>query len=121
MILHIVLYQPKSSATHEELLELASALESASREIPSISQVRVGKAVDCGFGYNNWPKDQESGHVAVFEFNDRHALESYLAHQEHKKLAALFWRTCDQPLIIDVSAVDPMADDVKAVFGQLTK
>lgn len=120
MILHIVLYQPKASATQEELSDLANALETASREISSIQQVRVGKAVDFGFGYSVWPKDQNSGNVAVFEFIDRIALETYLAHQTHKRLAALFWSTCDQPIIIDVSAADPKVDDLKTLFGQLT-
>jgi hypothetical protein len=93
MILHIVLYQPKSSATRKKLLELASALEAASREIPSITQVRVGGTVDFGFAHKNWPKDQDSGNVAVFEFEDQTVLEGYLAHPVHKKLAALFWST----------------------------
>ena len=121
MILHVVLYQPKASATREELSELASALEAASRGIPSIKQVRVGKAVDFGFGYSNWPKDQNNGNVAVFEFIDRPALEAYLAHESHKRLAAAFWNTCNQPLIIDVSALDPSVDDMNAVFGQSIK
>lgn len=121
MILHVVLYQPKASATREELSELANALETASREIPSIQQVRVGKVTDFGFGYANWPKDQNDGNVAVFEFIDRPALEAYLAHEAHKRLAAAFWKTCDQPVIIDVSAVDPTVDGLKAVFGQMIK
>ena len=107
MILHVVLYQPKSSATRAELSELVHALEVASREIPSIRQVRVGKAVDFGFGYQNWPTDRNIGNVAVFEFDDRSGLEAYLAHDRHKRLAALFWRTCDQPTVFDVSAIDP--------------
>ena len=121
MILHVVLYQPKASATPEELAELADALEGASREISSITQVRVGKAVDFGFGYSTWPKDQNNGNVAIFEFRDRIALETYLAHQTHKRLAALFWSTCDQPVIIDVSAIDPTRDSVQSLVGQLPK
>ena len=121
MILHIVLYQPKASATQAELSALADALETASREIPSIKQVRVGSAVDFGFGYNNWPKDRNNGNVVVFEFADRSCLEDYLVHPAHKRLASLFWSTGDHPVIIDVSAVDPIADDLKAIFGQIKK
>jgi hypothetical protein len=110
MILHIVLYQPKPSATREELAELANSLESASRGIPSIRQVRVGKAMDFGLGYKNWPEDQKNGNVAVFEFDDRFGLEAYLAHDKHKTLSSLFWSTCDRPVIIDVHALDPMVE-----------
>ena len=119
MILHIVLYQPKASATGEELSELANALEAASRQIPSIRQVRVGRAIDFGFGYSNWPKDQNNGNVAVFEFADRTGLDAYLAHANHKRLAALFWSTCDQPTILDVSAADPKVDDLNMFYGQM--
>ena len=119
MILHVVLYQPKPSATPEELCELVKALEVASREILSIRQVRVGKAVDLGFAYSSWSKDQQSLNVAIFEFEDLNALRTYLAHEAHRKLAALFWSTCDDPTIIDVSAVDPTVQGLKAIFGQM--
>ena len=117
MILHIVLYQPKSSAAAGELAELTAALEAASREIPSIRRVRVGKAVDLGFGYNNWPKDQNNVFVAIFEFDDRTGLETYLADPAHKNLAALFWNTCDQPTILDVSAIDPKQVALAGTIG----
>jgi hypothetical protein len=120
MIIHIVLYQPKSSATREELSELVSALEVASREIPSIRQVRVGRAVDFGFGYENWPKDQEVFNIAVFEFNDRAGLETYLTHETHRRLAALFWKTCENPIIFDVVATDSRVNDLSVLFGHTT-
>ena len=106
MILHVVLYQPRASATREELSELIDVLEAASREIPSVRQVRIGKAVDLGFGYSNWPKDQQTGYAAIFEFEDKTGLEAYLAHPTHARLAALFWSTSDQPTILDVVAAD---------------
>lgn len=120
MILHIVLYQPKASATAEELAELANVLETASREIPSIRQVRVGKALDLGLGYENWPTDHNDGFVAVFEFENELGLHGYLEHPEHKKLAAMLWQTCERPTIIDVSAIDPKLDKVMDQFGQKT-
>ena len=120
MILHIVLYQPKASATSEELAELAKVLETASREIPSIRQVRAGKAVDFGFGYSNWPKDQNTGCVAIFEFDDKMGLESYLCHPAHQALAAMFWKTCEQPTIVDVSGLDPKIGDLSVLLGHIT-
>ena len=51
MILHVVLYQPRASATPEELAGLTAALETACHEIPTIQQVRVGKTVNLGMGY----------------------------------------------------------------------
>jgi len=119
MILHVVLYQPKPSATPEELSDLVNALEVVSREVPSIRQVRIGRALDLGFSYSNWSKDQNELNVAVFEFDDLNGLKAYLEHEDHKKLAALFWSTCDRPTIVDVSAVDPTAQDLRTIFGQM--
>lgn len=117
MILHIVLFQPKASATPEELGELARAVEAASREIPSIRNVRVGRAIDFGFGYQNWPSDQKTGSLAIFEFGDRGGLESYLAHPTHRHLSELFWKIGNRPIILDAVAVDPRTDTLDGLFG----
>ena len=108
MILHIVLYQPKATASLEELQALSQAIEEAARDIQTISQVRVGRAKDLGFGYKTWPYNQTSGYAAVFEFSDIHGLRAYLMHDRHKDLAEMFWKTCDNPTILDVEAVDPI-------------
>ena len=112
MILHIVLYQPKASATAKDLTELVEVLQTAAREIPSVLQVRVGRTEDLGFGYQNWPKDRNTGNVAVFEFADRSGLERYLAHPAHRRLADLFWKTSDEPLVFDVVSIDPVTESV---------
>lgn len=118
MILHIVLYQPRASASSAELTELANAVQAASRTIPTIQRVRVGKAVDLGFGYQNWPQDRNSGNVAIFEFSDRDGLEAYLAHDAHRHLAEMFWKTCDNPVVLDASVVDPAKENLADWFGQ---
>jgi hypothetical protein len=107
MILHIVLYQPKATATPEELKALTEALKRVSVAIPFVRQVRVGMAKDFGFGYKTWPYNQKSGYVAVFEFADLNDLGQYLVHDSHKMLAEMFWKTCDNPMILDVTAIDP--------------
>ena len=105
MILHIVLYQPKITASAEELLELSRAIEKVCRDIPTIKQSRVGKASNFGFAYKTWPYDQNIGYMAMFEFDDFNGLREYLDHPSHKELAKLFWSTCDKPIILDVSAI----------------
>lgn len=107
MILHVVFYQPKASATAEELGELVAAIEQASREIPSIRQVRAGRAMDFGFSYSERSLGQKFAYSAVFEFDDLDGLKAYLLHGAHKRLAELFWNVCEATMIVDVEAVDP--------------
>lgn len=66
MILHVVMFQPRESATPEERAGLTMALETACREIPTIQQVRVGKVVSLGIGYENRFLDQQFDYAAIF-------------------------------------------------------
>jgi hypothetical protein len=116
VILHVVLYQPKASASQAELSELIASLEQVSREIPSVRQVRVGKSLDLGIDYLRQANGQEYGYCAVFEFNDKNGLLAYLGHESHAKLAELFWKTCEQPMIMDILAADPKAEDIRAIL-----
>ena len=118
MILHVVLYKPRESATPEERAGLTMALETACREIPTIQQVRVGKAVDLGIGYENRVLGQHFDYSAIFEFRDEIDLKTYLLHDRHKALADMFWKVCERTLIIDFSAVDPLAGESIIKFGQ---
>lgn len=118
MILHLVLYQPRATATPEERAALVAALEVACHEIPAIQQVRVGKAINLGMGYENRVVGQEFDYAAVFEFRDEMDLRSYLVHDHHRRLAEMFWKVCERTTIVDVAAVDPLGGVSIAEIGQ---
>ena len=118
MILHLVLYQPRATATPEERAGLTAALETACHEIPSIQQVRVGKAVNLGMSYSNRVLSQQFDYAAIFEFSGEIGLKAYLVHDHHRKLAEMFWKVCERTLIIDVNAVDPLAGESMERIGQ---
>ncbi len=117
MILHLVLYQPRATATPEERAALVAALEAACHEIPVIQQVRVGKAINLGMGYENRSSGQQMDYAAVFEFRDEIDLRSYLAHDHHRRLAEMFWKACERTTIIDVAAVDPLGGEAISEIG----
>lgn len=121
MILHVVLYQPRDSATTEERAKLTAALETACLEIPFIQQVRVGKAVNLGMSYNNRLLSQQFDYVAVLEFRDDVDLKAYLVHDRHRTLADLFWKVCERTMIIDVDAADPLAGESIHKIGQMAQ
>ena len=118
MILHVVFYQPKASATEAERQALVSSLTAACLEIPSIKQVRVGKAVDLGMGYENRSQASNMDYVATFEFIDQESLKAYLGHEKHQMLAKMFWSVCESTMIVDVDAVDPRDEGAIDVIGQ---
>jgi hypothetical protein len=111
MILHVVFYQPKETATPEERAGLVSALAAACSEIPSVQQVRVGKTMDLNMGYENRSSGQQFDYMAVFEFRDEIDLRAYLVHDRHRTLGEMFWKVCDRTFITDVSALDPIGGD----------
>ena len=117
MILHLVLYQPRATATPEERAQLVAALEAACHEIPVIQQVRVGKAINLGMGYENRSSGQQLDYAAVFEFRDEIGLRSYLVHDHHRRLAEMFWKVCERTTIMDVAAVDPRGGESIAEIG----
>jgi len=110
MILHVVLYQPRETATGEERADLVSALAAACREIPSIQQVRVGRTINMNMGYENRSSGQQFDYMAVFEFRDEIDLKAYLLHDRHQELGKMFWKVCDRTFITDVSALDPVSE-----------
>ena len=109
MTIHIVLYQPKSSLCDADVLAFRSVLEQASREIETIRQVRIGKTVDLGIGYEDRSSGQKFDYVAIFEFESTDGLRAYMAHPAHMTLAEQFWKHCERTMILDVEAEDPTA------------
>ncbi len=109
MLLHIVLYEPKPGMDETEVSTFKSVLRQACLDIPSIKQVRTGKTIDLGIGYEDRSSGQSFGYVAIFEFESIEGLKSYMAHPAHVALAEQFWKYCERTMILDVEAEDPLA------------
>jgi hypothetical protein len=109
VILHIVLYEPKPGLSADNEAEFRAFLLAAVGNIQEIRQVRIGRTVDLGIGYEARSEGQSFGYVAVFEFDSIDKLKAYMAHAAHVALAAQFWKHCDRTMILDVEAEDPTA------------
>jgi hypothetical protein len=116
MILHIVLIEPRPDLTSEEVASFLRALETASREIPTILDVRAGPVRDLGLGYEDRSDGRAFSHAAVFGFASVDALMAYLVHPAHAALGAQFWQVAARTLIVDVDAVDPRVDTLVAAL-----
>jgi hypothetical protein len=109
VILHTVLFQPKSDVTAESRRLFVDALRRASREIPEVRRARVGRFTDVGASYQRLG-DPPYEYVAVIEFDSVDDLRTYLEHPLHQELGRQFWLACDKTIIHDSSAED-VGDD----------
>ncbi len=109
MILHLVLYEPKPGISEDEAQGFKAILAEASRTIPSVRQVRTGRTVQLGIGYEHGSSGQYFSYVAVFEFDSSAGLLEYMTHPAHAALAEQFWKHCERTMILDVEAEDPRA------------
>ena len=107
MILHIVLYEPKPGLSEADMAQFSAVLLEACATIPSIRQVRSGKTIDLGLGFEHRSEGLEFRYVAIFEFESVDGLKDYLTHPAHAALAEQFWKHCERTMILDVEAEDP--------------
>lgn len=107
MILHIVLYEPKTGLSDADISQFKAVLMDACTTIPSIQQVRTGRTIDLGLGYEHRSSGQCFEYVAIFEFDSVAGLKDYMTHPAHAALAEQFWKHCERTMILDVEAEDP--------------
>jgi hypothetical protein len=85
MIAHVVLFTPRPDLTLEEQRALADAFGRATRAIPAVRRVRLGRLVRHGAGYER-AEEAAPAFVAMLEFDDLAGLQAYLAHPAHEGL-----------------------------------
>ena len=86
--------------TEADRQAFASAFERATREIPSVRGVRVGKRVMHGAGYEQTAPDA-ADFVAIIEFEDLPGLQEYLRHPAHEELGILFQKLLAGAMVYD--------------------
>ena len=105
MIVHLVLFTPRPTATAAERAQLAEVFTTALRAIPSIRRVNIGARITHGRAYESLMRANYS-HAALLEFDDLDGLRAYLDHPAHEALGRLFFEMFEEALIYDF-AVKP--------------
>ena len=100
MIVHLVLFRPRAELSDVHRRELAAALTTAIRDIPSVRRARVGRRVRHGRQYEQLMRTDYE-YAAVLEFDDLDGLKAYLAHPAHDALAARFFDAFEEALMYD--------------------
>lgn len=105
MIVHVVLFRPKSDVTDAQREALFEAMRAAAGGIPTVRGFRIGQQlaqppqyVLSGFPSFPW--------VALLEFDDDGGLRAYLAHPLHQALGQQFNAAAEAALIYDYAITD---------------
>lgn len=105
MIAHVVLFRPKDDVTESERSGLAAAFLDAAKAIDAIRQVRVGRRITHGRGYEQL-MTTDYPYAAILEFDDVAGLKAYLEHPVHANLAARFFAVLEEALMYDYDLGD---------------
>ena len=100
MISHVVLFRPKPDLSSADRDGLVAAFTRAMREIPDVRNVRVGRRVTHGAGYEETTPDL-ADFLIVLDFDDLAGLQAYLRHPAHADLGARFNQTLASALVYD--------------------
>ena len=103
MILHLVLFTPRSTVKADEQDRFGRALERALTAIPAVISYRIGRRIRFGAAYETTSAGFE--YCGVIEFADREGLAAYLAHPAHDELGRLFYETSADAFAGDFEAV----------------
>ena len=100
MIVHVVLFRPRSDLSMVDRRALVDAWATALREIPSISRAHVGPRIRIGRSYEELVRT-DFPYAAILEFDHVDALRAYLDHPAHEAISTKFFTAIADTLIYD--------------------
>jgi hypothetical protein len=112
MVSHLVLMKPRPDLSAADREGFIGAFERALREIPTVRDVRIGKRVIHGTGYESSAPDLD--YLATIDFDDLDGLQTYLRHPAHVDLGARFGQALSAAFVYDfeVGGVEVLGDIV---------
>jgi hypothetical protein len=110
MVSHLVLMKPRTDLLPADRRALVDAFERAIREIATVRDVRVGRRLTHGAGYEQAMPDT-ADYLIVMDFDDVAGLLTYLRHPAHEALGTRFNRALSSALVFDfeVGGVNSLA------------
>jgi hypothetical protein len=104
MVTHVVLMKPRADLSEGDRRAFVTAFEAAVRDIPAIRDVRIGRRVKHGAGYEQAAPDA-ADFLAALDFDDLAGLQTYLHHPAHEALGIRFGQCLSAALVYDFEAV----------------
>jgi hypothetical protein len=100
MVTHLVLMKPRPDLSAEERRGLIDAFERAIAEIPTVRDVRIGRRLVHGAGYEQHAPDAADFFI-VIDFEDLEGLQTYLRHPVHESLGVRFGQSLSAAMVYD--------------------
>jgi hypothetical protein len=100
MISHVVLMKPRPDLAPAAREAFVAAFERAVRDIATVRNVRIGKRVTHGAGYEAHAPDV-ADYIAAIDFDDLEGLQTYLRHPAHEELGRRFYEVLSSGLAYD--------------------
>lgn len=100
MVTHVVLLAVRANLTAAERAAFVASLKNALQYIPSVRDVRIGRRVMHGAGYEALPQEPVE-FVALLDFDDLVGLQAYLRHPAHQELGARLYQASAATRIYD--------------------
>jgi hypothetical protein len=97
---HLVLVKAHRDLSLTDRRALADAFACACRNIPTVRDVRVGRRVTHGAGYEVVMADM-ADFIVTLVFDDLAGLQAYLQHPAHQDLSRRFTQSCSSALVYD--------------------
>ena len=112
MVSHLVLMKPRSDLSPADRQGFIDAFQRALREIPTVRDVRIGRRIPHGAGYESAAPDLDF--LATIDFDDLAGLQTYLGHPAHADLGARFGQALSAALVYDfeVGGIEGLGDIV---------
>lgn len=106
MILHVILYKPKTDMNDGARQQILEGLATAATAIPSIKRLRVGKRVTHGRPGYERAMHVDFEYAVIVEFDDVEGLTAYLAHPAHSAIGGHFTSSASDSLAYDYEMFD---------------
>ena len=103
MLTHLVLIKPRHDLSSADRQSLIRAFERAIREISTVRQVRIGRRIVHGAGYEQTAPDT-ADYLVIIDFNDLAGLQTYLRHPAHDDLGARINQSLSSAVVYDFEA-----------------
>ena len=100
MVVHIVLFRPRSGISDSDRAAMFDALNAAARNIPTVRRFHIGDRITHGAAYESLMA-QDFPYAAIIEFDDLAGLQAYLQHPQHEELGQLFYKLQEAAMAYD--------------------
>lgn len=106
MILHVILYTPKTEMADGTRQEILAGLAAAATAIPSIRRLRVGRRMTHGRPGYEQAMQTHYEYAVIVEFDDLDGLIAYLSHPAHRAIGGHFVQSATDALAYDYEMFD---------------